>query len=203
MLAPTGAMASHIAASALPWRRGTPVDSALDCDVDDVVVWVPPDVALLGVFDPQMTRRGRTAMETSRHVTRTPINLRDRKRARRNAADGKGAQRVEPQRTADRRHSEVAKQLLRDVYAAVDLAHARRRLVVFFQFGADADVPELRPPGRLSRWARTSWTPHGSDPRELATPDAVGGVRRQQNSALPRRREPSGDHAHDPSASCG
>ena len=38
----------------------------------------------------------------------------------------------------------VAKELLRDTYAAVDLAHARRRLIVFFQFCADADVPELR-----------------------------------------------------------
>ncbi len=35
-------------------------------------------------------------------------------------------------------------ELLRDVYAAVDLAHARRRLIVFYQFCADADVAELR-----------------------------------------------------------
>ncbi len=42
----------------------------------------------------------------------------------------------------------MAKELLREVYAARDLAHARRRLIVFFQHCADADVPEL---GRLAR----------------------------------------------------
>ena len=42
----------------------------------------------------------------------------------------------------------MAKELLREVYAARDSAHARRRLVVFFQHCADADVPEL---GRLAR----------------------------------------------------
>ena len=42
----------------------------------------------------------------------------------------------------------MAKELLREVYAATDSAHARRRLVVFFQHCADADVPEL---GRLAR----------------------------------------------------
>jgi hypothetical protein len=50
-------------------------------------------------------------------------------------------------------HGEVgaaiaAKELLREVYAASDLAHARRRLIVFFQHCADADVAEL---GRLAR----------------------------------------------------
>ncbi len=42
----------------------------------------------------------------------------------------------------------LAKELLREVYAATDLAQARRRLIVFFQHCADADVPEL---GRLAR----------------------------------------------------
>lgn len=42
----------------------------------------------------------------------------------------------------------LAKELLREVYAAVDEAHARRRLIVFFQHCADAEVPEL---GRLAR----------------------------------------------------
>ena len=37
----------------------------------------------------------------------------------------------------------LAKELLRDSYAAVDLAHARQRLTVFYQWCADADVPEL------------------------------------------------------------
>jgi transposase len=43
----------------------------------------------------------------------------------------------------------LAKELLREVYAASDLAHARRRLIVFFQHCADSEVPEL------SRLART------------------------------------------------
>ena len=42
----------------------------------------------------------------------------------------------------------LAKELLREVYTAVDEAHARRRLIVFFQHCADAEVPEL---GRLAR----------------------------------------------------
>ena len=42
----------------------------------------------------------------------------------------------------------MAKELLREVYAARDLAHARRRLIVFFQHCAEAEVPEL---GRLAR----------------------------------------------------
>lgn len=37
----------------------------------------------------------------------------------------------------------LAKELLREVYSAVDVAHARRRLTVFYQWCADADVPEL------------------------------------------------------------
>jgi transposase len=41
-----------------------------------------------------------------------------------------------------------AKELLREVDTAVDLAHARRQLIVFFQHCADAEVPELN---RLAR----------------------------------------------------
>jgi transposase len=33
--------------------------------------------------------------------------------------------------------------LLSEVYTARDLAHAKRRLIVFFQHAADADLPEL------------------------------------------------------------
>jgi len=48
----------------------------------------------------------------------------------------------------------VAKELLRDVYQAVDEPQARRRMVDFYLFCADADIPEI---GRLartvSRWA--------------------------------------------------
>jgi transposase len=49
----------------------------------------------------------------------------------------------------------LAKELLREVYAAVDVGHARRRLIVFFQHCADAEIPEL------SRLARTieRWRP--------------------------------------------
>jgi transposase len=48
----------------------------------------------------------------------------------------------------------LAKELLREVYSAVDEAHARRRLIVFFQHCADADVPELyRLAKTIDRWA--------------------------------------------------
>ncbi|NLD76782.1 MAG: ISL3 family transposase [Acidimicrobiales bacterium] len=47
----------------------------------------------------------------------------------------------------------LAKELLREVYAAVDEAHARRRLIVFFQHCAEADVAELRRLARtIDRW---------------------------------------------------
>jgi len=47
----------------------------------------------------------------------------------------------------------MAKELLREVYAAVDIGHARRRLIVFFQHCADADVPELARLARtIDRW---------------------------------------------------
>ena len=42
----------------------------------------------------------------------------------------------------------LARELLVEVYDAVDLAHAKRRLIVFFQHAADAEVPELN---RLAR----------------------------------------------------
>jgi transposase len=48
----------------------------------------------------------------------------------------------------------VAKELLREVYAAVDETHARRRLIVFFQHCADSDVAELLRLARtIDRWA--------------------------------------------------
>jgi transposase len=47
----------------------------------------------------------------------------------------------------------VAKELLREVYAAVDHAHARRRLTVFLQHCAHAEVPELvRLARTVERW---------------------------------------------------
>jgi transposase len=48
----------------------------------------------------------------------------------------------------------MAKELLREVYTAQNLAHARRRLVVFFQHCADAEVPELARLARTTdRWS--------------------------------------------------
>ncbi len=47
----------------------------------------------------------------------------------------------------------LARELLAEVYAAVDLAHAKRRLIVFFQHAADADIPELtRLASTIDRW---------------------------------------------------
>ena len=47
----------------------------------------------------------------------------------------------------------MAKELLREVYNARDVAHARRRLIVFFQHCADADTVELkRLAGTIDRW---------------------------------------------------
>lgn len=48
----------------------------------------------------------------------------------------------------------LAKELLREVYAAIGAAHARRRLTVFFQHCVDAEVPELARLARtIDRWA--------------------------------------------------
>lgn len=48
----------------------------------------------------------------------------------------------------------LAKELLRETFSAVDVAHARRRLMVFFQWCADAGVPELvRLASTIDRWS--------------------------------------------------
>ncbi len=48
----------------------------------------------------------------------------------------------------------LAKELLREAYAAVDAAHAHRRLIVFFQHCADAEIPELvRLARTIDRWS--------------------------------------------------
>lgn len=58
----------------------------------------------------------------------------------------------------------LAKELLREVYSAVDQAHARRRLIVFFQHCADADVPELRRlASTIDRWAEHVLAYHHTD----------------------------------------
>ena len=47
----------------------------------------------------------------------------------------------------------LARELLSEVYAASDLTAARRRLIVFLQHAADADVPELTRLARtIDRW---------------------------------------------------
>ena len=47
----------------------------------------------------------------------------------------------------------LAKKLLREVYAAVDVAHARRRVIVFLQHCAEADTVELTRLARtIDRW---------------------------------------------------
>ena len=47
----------------------------------------------------------------------------------------------------------MAKDLCREIYTAVDAAHARRRLIVFYDFVADAEVPELiRLARTISTW---------------------------------------------------
>jgi transposase len=49
----------------------------------------------------------------------------------------------------------VAKELLRDVYSAAGEAHARRRLVAFYIWCADAGVPEVARLARtVSRWSQ-------------------------------------------------
>ena len=47
----------------------------------------------------------------------------------------------------------LARELLAKVYAATDLAQAKRRLIVFFQRAADAQIPELcRLARTIDRW---------------------------------------------------
>lgn len=47
----------------------------------------------------------------------------------------------------------LAKELLREVYSAADEAHARRRMIIFFQHCADAEIPELTRLARtIDRW---------------------------------------------------
>ena len=118
---------------------------------------------------------------------------------------------------ADRRRLErvaavwLARELLSEVYAANGLAHAKRRLIVFFQHAADANIPELTPLARtVDRWRdedprlphhqrrierthRSRQPPHREDPpprsrlpqlRELSTP------------ATPRLRHPMDYRPH-------
>lgn len=55
----------------------------------------------------------------------------------------------------------VAKELLRDVFSATDEAHARRRMIAFYAFCADADIPELTRLARtVSRWSELIFNYH-------------------------------------------
>jgi transposase len=57
----------------------------------------------------------------------------------------------------------IAKELLREVFAAADEAHARRRMITFYLWCADAEVPELnRLAGTVSRWAKEIFAYHRS-----------------------------------------
>ena len=47
----------------------------------------------------------------------------------------------------------LASELLAEIYTARDLAHAKRRLIVFFQHAADVEIPELtRLATTIDRW---------------------------------------------------
>jgi transposase len=47
----------------------------------------------------------------------------------------------------------LARELLAEVYTAIDLGHAKRRLLVFFQHAADVEIPELtRLATTIDRW---------------------------------------------------
>ena len=74
----------------------------------------------------------------------------------------------------------LAKELLREVYAARDLAHARRRLIVFFQHCDDAQVAELTRLARtIDRWQAEVLAYHhtGRASNEAdATPDEVAEI---------------------------
>ena len=84
----------------------------------------------------------------------------------------------------------MAKELLREVYAARDLAHARRRPVVFFQHCADADVAELARLARtIDRWRDEVLAYHttgGSSNGRVERPHA----RREDPPQRPRLRQP-------------
>jgi transposase len=55
----------------------------------------------------------------------------------------------------------VAKELLREVFSATDEAHARRRMIAFYTFCADAGIPELtRLAHTVSRWAELIFAYH-------------------------------------------
>ncbi len=54
-----------------------------------------------------------------------------------------------------------AKELLRDVFSAADEAHVRRRMIAFYAFCADADIPELtRLAPTIRRWSELIFNYH-------------------------------------------
>ena len=63
----------------------------------------------------------------------------------------------------------LARELLSEVYAANDLARARRRLIVFFQHAADAGVAELTRLARTVDRRRDEILAFGPDRRRVET----------------------------------
>lgn len=55
----------------------------------------------------------------------------------------------------------AAKELLREVFGAIAEAHARRRMIPFYLYCADADIPELSRLARtISRWSEEIFAYH-------------------------------------------
>ncbi|MGA7270029.1 MAG: transposase, partial [Acidimicrobiia bacterium] len=55
----------------------------------------------------------------------------------------------------------IAKELLREVFSATDEPHARRRMIAFYTWCADAEVPELTRLARtISRWSELIFNYH-------------------------------------------
>ena len=85
----------------------------------------------------------------------------------------------------------LAKELLREVYAAHDLAHARRRLVVFFQHCADADVAELTRLARtIDRWPTEVLAYHHTGQSVERTRRERPHARREDPPQRPRLHQP-------------
>ncbi|MCY7301133.1 MAG: ISL3 family transposase [Ilumatobacteraceae bacterium] len=71
----------------------------------------------------------------------------------------------------------LARELLSEVYNAHGLAHARRRLIVFFQHAANAEVPELTRLARtIDRWSNEVLAYHSTGGASNGPPEAVNFV---------------------------
>ena len=71
----------------------------------------------------------------------------------------------------------LARELLSEVYNAHGLAHARRRLIVFFQHAANAEVPELTRLARtIDRWSNEVLAYHSTGGASNGPTEAVNFV---------------------------